>query len=130
MNSFNEEMKRLKGGPLINEIVRNSDALASGELRPEGRKLYMYSAHDTTVAPVLHTLGIFNLITPPYSSLVLFELFFIKDEWLVRIMYKNDSSREPYLLTLPGCEPLCKLSKLKGLIPFHYDIASILSCQN
>ena len=39
------------------------------------KKLYMYSGHDTTVAPILHTLGIFNGFAPPYSSMIIFELF-------------------------------------------------------
>ena len=34
----------------------------------------MYSGHDTTVAPILHTLGIFNGIAPPYSSMIIFEM--------------------------------------------------------
>ena len=39
------------------------------------KKLYMYSGHDTTVAPILHTLDIFNGIAPPYCSMIIFELF-------------------------------------------------------
>ena len=35
----------------------------------------MYSGHDTTVAPILHTLGVFNGIAPPYASMIIFELF-------------------------------------------------------
>ena len=35
----------------------------------------MYSGHDTTVAPILHTLDIFNGIAPPYCSMIIFELF-------------------------------------------------------
>ena len=32
----------------------------SGELDPANRKVFMYSGHDTTIAPILHTLGKFS----------------------------------------------------------------------
>ena len=34
----------------------------SGELDPANRKVFMYSGHDTTIAPILHTLGRFSHI--------------------------------------------------------------------
>jgi lysosomal acid phosphatase len=45
-----------------------------GVLKPD-YKMTMYSAHDTTVASMLITLGVFDLHTPPCTSLVLFELW-------------------------------------------------------
>ena len=33
----------------------------------------------------------------------------------VRLSYHNDSSQDPHILTLPGCEPLCPLHKFKGI---------------
>ena len=38
------------------------------------RKIHMFSAHDTTVANLLNTLGVFDLQCPPYRSLILIEL--------------------------------------------------------
>lgn len=37
-------------------------------------KIHMYSAHDTTIANFLNTLGVFDLQCPPYRSTVLLEL--------------------------------------------------------
>ena len=37
----------------------------------QGRKLFIYSAHDTTVAPILHTLGVFNGLAPPYARYIM-----------------------------------------------------------
>ena len=72
MDAFTDPMKRLKGGPFLQLLVDHFTSLQEGE---EVKKLYMYSGHDTTVAPILHTLGIFNGIAPPYSSMIIFELF-------------------------------------------------------
>lgn len=37
-------------------------------------KMWMYSAHDTTIANLLNTLRVFELQNPPYFSAVLMEL--------------------------------------------------------
>lgn len=38
------------------------------------RVFHIYSGHDTTVAVLLDTLGVFNQLAPPYSATVLLEL--------------------------------------------------------
>ncbi len=42
------------------------------------KKLFMYSAHDVTVAAFLSALGIFDGIQPPYASMVMVELHEIR----------------------------------------------------
>lgn len=37
--------------------------------------MFMYSAHDTTVASLLNALDLFNDIPPPYASAVIMELY-------------------------------------------------------
>lgn len=113
VDTFNHEMKRLKGGPFVKEMVEHFDSVATNTLDPSNRKMFMYSAHDTTVAPVLHTLGVFNMIAPPYASMVVVELL-DRAGLVVRVSYKNDSSEDPYVLTIPGCDQLCPLPKFKG----------------
>ena len=66
----------------------------------------MYSGCDTTISYVLNTLDLFNGLAPPYVSLVMFELLYIHG-WKVRISYRNDTSLDPYALTIPGCNELC-----------------------
>jgi len=108
------EMKRLKGGPFVKELVEHFDSVADNTLSPPNRKVFMYSGHDTTVAPVLHTLGVFNMIAPPYASMVVVELL-DRAGLVVRVSYKNDSSTAPHVLTIPGCEELCPLHMFKNL---------------
>jgi hypothetical protein len=113
VDTFNQEMKRLKGGPFVKEMVEHFDSAADKTISPPNRKVFMYSGHDTTVAPVLHTLGVFNMIAPPYASMVVVELL-DRQGLVVRVSYKNDSSEQPHLLTIPGCTQLCPLHKFKG----------------
>jgi len=116
VDTFDDEMKRLKGGPFVNELVEHFDAFVDGTLMPSNRKLFMYSGHDTTVASVLNSMGVFNKIAPPYRSLLLVELLEQQDVGLVvKLSYKNETTSNPYLLTLPGCQQLCPLKKFKEL---------------
>lgn len=103
--------------------------------------MYIYSAHDTTVANILSTLGVFERHCPPYASTVLAELYKMKNTYyvsvsfrfdlillkqlgfntcrkskynfLLQILYKNSS--EARILTLPGCSELCELDKFISL---------------
>ncbi len=61
-------------GPLVKELVEHLRDYAQSTLTPPNRKLFMYSAHDVTVATFLSALKIFNDIQPPYASMVLVEL--------------------------------------------------------
>ena len=61
-------------GPLVKELVEHFHDYAQSKLTPPNRKLFMYSAHDVTVATFLSALNIFNGIQPPYASMVLVEL--------------------------------------------------------
>ena len=48
-------------------------------------------------------MNVFNGIWPPYITTVLVELIKSKDEnYFVKVLYRNDSSQEPYVLTVPG----------------------------
>lgn len=60
-------------GPLIGEILEHMKQKSKGTLSPD-RELFIYSAHDTTVANILMTLGLFDTQTPPYTSTILLEL--------------------------------------------------------
>nr|CAD7596616.1 unnamed protein product [Timema genevievae] len=66
-------LKRLKSGPLLEEMVSNMKKKSENRLVPN-RKMFVYSGHDTTVANLLNTLGVFDPQCPPYDALVLIEL--------------------------------------------------------
>ena len=124
VDTLTDELKRLKGGPLVKEMIGHFEDVRRNQT---DKKLYMYSAHDTTVAPLLHTLNVFNSVAPPYASLVIVEL--LEREGLhVRLSYRNDSSQPPYVLTMPGCEELCPLDKFKTLTSQFVPVDILSEC--
>ncbi|XP_071792093.1 LOW QUALITY PROTEIN: prostatic acid phosphatase-like [Asterias amurensis] len=121
---FNSKDKsRLKGGPLLGEIIENmrnkSETKDPTDLR---RKFYMYSAHDTTVAALLSALGIYNGIQPPLASCVIVELWKEDNgENTVNILFRNDTLKAPYPLVIKDCEASCPLGNFtmltKDMVP-------------
>lgn len=117
-------LARLKSGPLLKEILMNFD---NKSLSKEKTNLWIYSAHDTTVANMLNTLGVFKAIgyhNPPYTATVMFELREINQQFFVQVFYKN-STGEPMLLNLPGCGQNCVLEQMfdvyKDVIPKNWE---------
>ena len=93
-------------------MVDNMKSYSARVLTPAPRKLFMYSAHDVTVAVFLSALDAFNNIQPPYAAMVLVELHEVAPaNFSVTILYKNVSSdgSDPFVLTIPGCQALCPL---------------------
>lgn len=114
-----EEMAKLKGGPLLKQMIENMELKKSGTL---STRFFMYSGHDTTLAALMHSLNIFNHISPPYTACLIMELHRkIDGEYFVRLLYKNSTTdlynymEDPYLLTIPGCTTNCPYTKFLEL---------------
>lgn len=115
LNTYTHDMKRLRSGPMIQSILDHFNGFIKKDHR---RKLLMYSGHDTTVSALLDTLGMFDPpIPPPYASMVIMELKknAQNGDYFVNFAYRNDSSRDPYDLTLFDCDLECPLSKVEAL---------------
>ncbi|OXA61492.1 prostatic acid phosphatase [Folsomia candida] len=121
-STFTDEMKRLRGGPLLDLLLKNMLAKtgALGYSSPEekhmvvgggGRKMLLYSAHDSTLSRIMNTIGVFHPHNPPYASSLLVELHF-EDDHFVKVYYRNETDRAPYQLKIPGCSLTCRLSDL------------------
>ncbi|XP_073425566.1 prostatic acid phosphatase isoform X3 [Dendrobates tinctorius] len=108
------EKSRLQGGVLVGTILRNITHAAS---EPSSKlKLIMYSAHDTTVAALQMALNVSNGKLAPYAACHIFELYEADDgKYTIEMYYRNDSSVDPYLVTLPGCSPSCPLTMFTDL---------------
>lgn len=50
--------------------------------------LHFYSGHDSTIATIMITLGIYNYILPPYGSSLIFELREKDNEYVVTVSLK------------------------------------------
>ncbi|XP_014279966.1 prostatic acid phosphatase [Halyomorpha halys] len=117
-------LKRLRGGPLLKDIITHMKLKRNGTLDPN-RNLWLYSAHDDNVAALLNTMGVFEHHMPPFVATVMIDLRKnAKNEFFVEVHYRN-STAEPTLLTIPGCTPSCPLdefeSYLSQVIPGDWD---------
>ncbi|XP_058812426.1 prostatic acid phosphatase [Topomyia yanbarensis] len=110
--TYTPQLARLKTGPLVKEILQRFQDKANKKLKPD-RKLWIYSAHDITVANLLNTLRLFELHNPPFASCVLLELRQSAhyDEPYISIYYKNTTD-EPEPMNIPSCGPRCPLSQM------------------
>lgn len=130
---YNADLARLKVGPLLNDIYTrlkasaappteniyhprgNAPYIESHSKQDQPKKMWMYSAHDTTVANVLNALRVFDPHSPPYTSAVIIELrTSIARGTFVNIFYKNSSVATP--ITLPTCTFDCSLEAFHGIL--------------
>ena len=112
IDTYTPELRRLKGGPFLKKVVTDCDAVISGTMEPANRKMFMYSGHDTTIAPILHTLDLFNPpIAPNYAATILLELIERESKFFMKISYRNETTRPPYELVIPGCQHLCPIER-------------------
>ncbi|CAH0549762.1 unnamed protein product [Brassicogethes aeneus] len=120
--TYNDKLRRLRGGPLLKKILNDWKAKRDGTIEPKKRKAFLYMTHDYNIAYLLGALKIFDPQVPNYGSAVLLELSKNQEnEFGVQVFYRNDTSLPPYELTIPGCTKICPLEKLvdltKNVIP-------------
>lgn len=132
VKTYTPLLARLKSGPLLKEILTHFKNKSKNKLDPN-RNYWVYSGHDTTVANILNTLGVFKAIgyhNPPYTATVLFELRKFTDDYRVQVFYKN-TTEEPLPLDLPGCGTSCPLDKMfevyKEVLPVDWEEECTLS---
>lgn len=81
--------KNLLQGPLLGEMIDHMVRKVQKTLKPD-RKIWVYSAHDETVANMLMTLNLFEPHCPPYTAMILMELRTnSKNEYFVTVKILN-----------------------------------------
>ncbi|KAL1501551.1 hypothetical protein ABEB36_006852 [Hypothenemus hampei] len=106
--TFTEDLARLKTGPFFFELLeyfrnRTETPRNAQYFSP---KFMMYSAHDTTIASLLNSMGAFEYHCPPYTATIIFELHRPKENsWYINIFYKNTS--EARLIKVKDCSFDC-----------------------
>jgi len=60
INTYTRQLARLKAGPLLKDILTRISQKHKKQLNPD-RSVFIYSAHDTTVANLLNTLKLFEV---------------------------------------------------------------------
>lgn len=94
-------------GPLLHVMLKNMDEKLSGTA---DRKLFLYSAHDTTLIPCLMALGVFDMEWPPYAADITLELHQHRQtkEACVKVSYLGQDQ------LIPGCSGVyCPLEEFK-----------------
>lgn len=125
LNTYNDEFRRLKGGPMLKKFTDDMLAKKNGTLQPEARKMFMYIGHDSTITALLDTMHIWYNQNPEYNIMIMIELHEDEGEWIVQIFLRNTTEHEPYQMTIPGCAAACSLDKfidiLQPVIPDNWE---------
>lgn len=117
--TYSDVWKRIYGGPMLKRLIADWEAAI---FETSSKKLFLWSAHDSTVVGVLGGFNAWdNHVSPDYGITAIFELKQNRktDEYGVQVYLKKDINDEPLLLTIPGCRSFCPLSKLKVLLESH-----------
>jgi hypothetical protein len=111
------QMRRFSAGLLVKEMMSNIDNTIAGV---EDNRFFFFSAHDTTVYPLLNAFGAWSEdeTWPPFASHVELEL------WRTRDSENNNRENYAVSLTYNGrvmsffneCNSPCPLVKLDGLL--------------
>ncbi|CAH1957980.1 unnamed protein product [Acanthoscelides obtectus] len=120
--SGTDNSKRLGTGYLIKKIIEDTQNRIKDLENKRGRKIYLYSAHESNIARLLLFLDIFQpLHVPNYGSYIIFEIHKKDDEYGVKVFYQDYLSESLNLVRLPACQDLCPLDKFiklyQDLIP-------------
>jgi prostatic aicd phosphatase len=65
-NSYNAELKKLKGGPFVKKAFEDWNNKVQGKLK---EKIFVYSAHDASGEPFCHFSNFFTRIIKPFFFL-------------------------------------------------------------
>lgn len=121
--TYNRKLARLKCGPLLKDILKRFSDKSKHKLKPN-RSLWIYSAHDTTIANLLNTLNLFQLHSPPYAATILLEMRIDNKKPLISVFYKT-TNEDPKPLEIPNCGIQCPLAKMyqlyNNVIPEDWD---------
>lgn len=117
------ELQRLAVGSMLSEVLEHMRpvALGDGEKRAEGRKLVVYSGHDSTLLPLLHAFDAF-LDWPPYASNFILELWRDEDQHdsYVRVVFNGD------VVPVFGEKSFCKwetfVAGVKRFVPHNFSM--------
>ncbi|KRT82078.1 Phosphatase [Oryctes borbonicus] len=72
--NYNDILKRLFGGRMLEEVIEHMEAKMANTLRPSGRKIYLYSGHEYNVINIMAALNVYVSHVPKYSAAVMVEL--------------------------------------------------------
>lgn len=112
-------MKRIKGGPLITEII---DGMVSKKSLLTERTITIFSGHDVTLVNLMNAMGIIDQTSykPDFSSALAIELHHsldhIDDMDVKVYFYYNHEDKYPKNVKIEGCQEPCALSRFRKVM--------------
>ncbi|XP_076657121.1 putative achaete scute target 1 [Halictus rubicundus] len=130
----NNVQQRLRGGPLLKEIVKG---MRDAEAGKDTRRVYLYSVHDITLVNLLRTMGFTSeYFKPGYGATLIFQLYFSPDvaddkQAEIKLTYLNDTDKfTTYSMEIPECGEPCLLETAtnlwKNVLPDNWDDECLL----
>lgn len=122
-SDLEERKKYLR--PAIGRLLKLLTAEMSDEQRVE--KLLLYSAHDTTLAPLMGALtdpSKYDCAQPDYASSVTFELYQHENDRYVRLLYNSKPFVPPFCasITIGDIDSLCLFDDYVAGVSEFYSI--------
>lgn len=116
-NVYTDELKKFKAGPFLKKMVGEQKEKIDKSLKPAGRKIFMYTGHDSSVVNILSGVNVWTKQFPTYAIMGIFELVRDKKsgEVGVQIYLRNSPTSGAIPLTIPGCEHFCPFDKFEKL---------------
>ncbi|CAG9772856.1 unnamed protein product [Ceutorhynchus assimilis] len=113
----NTKLRTIMSGYLLKKIITDTQNKING-FSPQGRKMHIYSGHETNIAALLLSLDMLKVVElPPYASYLAVEIHRIDEIYGVKIFYQDYSSEDPRgPLKLPECEEFCPFERFVSLV--------------
>jgi hypothetical protein len=122
-------IKKVRVGSLIETLLTNMQIIVNKTKTDNNYKLFLYSTHDSIVAPLLKAFEVYNNLIPTFGSAVIFELHENKNktnDYFVRIYYFNETlTREPFNMITKSFVELFDKSKEKWFIKDFNELCGI-----
>ncbi|KAJ8687091.1 hypothetical protein QAD02_022885 [Eretmocerus hayati] len=123
--SLTTKLKKLNGGTLIREVLRNIDGSSNASL-----KIFLYSTHDLTLAAFTKAQKI-EMSLPEFGSAIIVEEHEDSNGDIYIKMITRDPMKKYFeTMKIPGCEEYCNVEKykkiVKEVIPTDEDIKYLL----
>lgn len=108
--SYTDNLKKYLAGPFFHTLTSHFDK-ATDE---NHRKLFMVSAHETSLVPVLDAMGAYDFFPPDFAAAIIFELRKSNSGHYVDIYYRQfDGTKQ---LSVSDCGSRCDYTKFKKLM--------------
>lgn len=118
---YRKEISQMQGGVLLKRIIQNMEDHIDGK---SNFTTIAYSAHDSTLVPLLVSLGNYDWIQPDYASCIMVDLYKNTDQYEVNIRYKRGNGTITSLQVY-GCDMFCNFQEfvdtLLDYIPDDYE---------